>query len=75
MTKTATRRRTQGVGSAVVKKHTFTLDLPTAVNAQQAHQEGMKHIEHAFYADYTCHGARPSTSPGMRTWSYSYMHR
>jgi len=59
-----------------VKKHTVTLDLPAAVNAQQLYEEGMKHIEHGFHADYTCHGAKPSTSsPGMRTWSYSYMHR
>jgi hypothetical protein len=59
-----------------VKKHMFTLDLPSAVTAQQAYQEGTKHIEHAFHADYTCHGGRPSaSSPGMKTWSYSYMHR
>lgn len=59
-----------------MKKHTFTFDLPAAVTAQQAHQEGMKHIERAFHADYTCHGGGPSTSsPGMKTWSYSYMHR
>lgn len=57
-----------------MKKHTFTLDLPSTVSAQQAVQEGMKHIEHAFYADYTCHAGKPTKdSPGMKTWTYSYL--
>jgi hypothetical protein len=33
----------------------------------------MKHIEHAFHADYACHGGKPAKdSPGMKTWTYSY---
>jgi hypothetical protein len=55
-----------------MKKHRFTLDLPSSMTATQASREGEKHIEHANVADYACHGAKPSPEPGMRRWSYSY---
>ncbi|ODR05133.1 hypothetical protein BHQ21_15315 [Mycobacterium sherrisii] len=59
-----------------MKKHTFILDLPSTVSAQRAAQEGMKHIEQAFDADFSCQGGKPTKdSPGMETWNYSYLVR
>jgi hypothetical protein len=55
-----------------MKEHTFQLELPDGTTREAAEREGIAHIKHLPYADYTCHESRAST-PGMRTWEYSYL--